>query len=112
MSEKEIRSVGVIQQGPDPLVTQAAPFHEAPCGCVRAHTPRPATIEKHHTWPQFDQRQKYGKLVEPETVALCPSSHRSVHFSIDLNLKGEPHQLGNTYLRGFVEYALARIREG
>lgn len=103
MNEKETQGLEVI-------LPQAAPFHEAPCGCVRVHTPRPATIEKHHIFPQAVQLEKYGKLVEPETVALCPSSHRSVHYSIDRNLKGQHHVLGNAYLRPLVKYALRKIR--
>lgn len=94
-----------------PLTPATAPFHEAPCECVKRHTPKSEITEAHHPWPQYDQRRKNdGRLVETQTVDLCPTSHRSIHKSIDEQLKGRPHRLANPYLREMVDYALEKIR--
>ncbi len=93
-----------------PLTPATAPFHEAPCACVKRHTPKSEITEAHHVWPQYDQLRKYGELREPETVDLCPTSHRSIHRSIDKQLRGERYRLPNPYLREMVDYALEKIR--
>jgi hypothetical protein len=73
------------------------------CTLHRVHRPKPLTIEQHHiipqAWQKFDPDRvtslglsteysavlavdQSAKLWDPRTVALCPSSHRNVHYWI------------------------------
>ncbi|MDP9475236.1 MAG: hypothetical protein M3R38_06000 [Actinomycetota bacterium] len=91
--------------------TQVA-FDEAPCRCVGAHVPKAATVELHHPYPQFAQKERYGRVVDDRTVPLCGTAHNNVHEAIRRRLRGEEYRLGNRYQQALVEEGLRRIREG
>lgn len=122
MSEKEVRSVGVIRQVKDPAplegshasgeVTATAAFKDAPCLCVRHHVPVPKTAEMHHPYPQYAQKARHGKVIDDHTVALCGTAHNSVHEAIRRRLNGEEYRLGNRYQQALVDEGVRRIREG
>ncbi len=88
------------------------PFEDAPCACVRIHVPKPASSELHHPYPQYAQKARYGRVVEPRTVPLCGTSHNNVHEAIRRILRGEEFRLGNRYQQALVDEAIRRIKEG
>jgi hypothetical protein len=52
----------------------------ASCTLHRIHRPAALTVERHHIIPQAWQLHDSPALWDPRTVALCPTSHRNVHF--------------------------------
>ena len=100
----------VLDRDLAPLTPTTAPFDEAPCECLMYHAPEPVITEAHHTWPQYDQIRKHGRLIDRTTVSICPTIHRNVHRSIDLQLRGIPHRIRNRYGRRLADYALEKIR--
>jgi hypothetical protein len=60
------------------------------CELHRIHRPRALTVELHHVLPQAWQHYwtpgpklpAPNRLFDPRTVALCPTSHRNVHYWI------------------------------
>lgn len=92
-------------------MAQTLPFEERLCRCVKSHSPKPLVVEEHHILPQYIQRQRHGgKLVDRQTVTLCPSGHRNVHKALDPFAEGgELGELRNRYLQGVVEEGARRI---
>ncbi len=95
----------------NPVVINA-PFDAEPCQCVRNHVPRPTSVEFHHPFPQYAQRERYGRVVDDRTVALCGVAHNNVHEAIRRRLRGEDFRLGNRYQQALAEEGERRIREG
>lgn len=91
----------------EPAVVKA-PFEDAPCQCVRRHSPVPLEIEKHHVYPQGMQVKRHGKVIDKETVPLCDVAHKNVHIALTKRLRGEPFRLWNRYQESIVEAGLGR----
>lgn len=59
----------------------------SPCLLHKFHRPLALTSEEHHIEPQAWQKFAVGRIDKPETVTLCPTSHRNVHHFIVLMMK-------------------------
>lgn len=53
------------------------------CEARRFHVPKALSTDDHHVIPQAWQRlEDKHKLFAPQTVELCPTCHRNVHYWI------------------------------
>lgn len=69
---------------------KSAPTPSERCEAHRTHRPRNLTVEEHHIIPQAWQHLWIPQtpqaiiaaagLWHPETMTLCPTGHRNVHF--------------------------------
>jgi hypothetical protein len=80
------------------------------CGCVKAHSPQPVVLERHHIWPKGHG----GPSVPGNYVWLCPTAHGNVHEYLDYMLKtGGMHPSDwrryNTTCRAVAEQGYRRI---
>ena len=87
-------------------------FGEAPCECVKRHSPLPLRVEKHHIYPQAEQKKRHGKLVDKTTVPLCDVAHANVHVAIDKRMRGEEYRLRNAYQQEIADAGMEKIRKG
>lgn len=63
------------------------------CEIHRFHRPRNHTVEEHHIIPQAWQHLWMPPAFDrapwhPETITLCPTGHRNVHFWLVEYMKG------------------------
>lgn len=94
-----------------PIITML-PWEQAPCQCVKDHTPVPVLTEQHHVYPQAAQIAVYGRVVDQERVSLCSTGHHNVHAYIDATLAGKPLPRINPHLRSVALRGVAKIRLG
>lgn len=86
------------------------------CEIHRTHRPRNLTVEEHHVVPQAWQHlwvpasepMVYGPLWHPETITLCPTGHRNVHFWLVKYMKEGTGESVPTISRPTVEQATAQ----
>lgn len=88
---------------------QRASFAQAPCQCVRRHSPKPLVVELHHFHPQAEQRKVWGRVLDLEVVALCGSGHDNVHRVLTALLAGAEPPATSSYLRGIAAAGHRRI---
>lgn len=60
------------------------------CSLHRIHLPKPVRTHKHHIFPMYLQTKKYGSVLFPETVDVCPTGHDDVHAAIAAIFMGKP----------------------
>ena len=85
-------------------------FEVAPCACAKNHVPKPTSVELHHPFPQYAQKERYGRVVDDRTVPLCPTAHTNVHDALRRRLRAEDFRLGNRYQQALVDEGGRRIR--
>jgi hypothetical protein len=81
------------------------------CPCVADHRPPYLELELHHVWPRY-----LGSPEDSETVAICSTTHTSIHELLRLMLRaGRPltyHQCQQLEDRPVSRYAHGLAVEG
>ena len=93
-------------------VTTQQAFIERPCPCVKNHNPIPLRVELHHVYPQSEQKKRYGRVVLHDTVPLCDTAHKNVHYAITKKLDGYEFRLSNRYQESVAKQGVEYIRAG
>ena len=86
-------------------------FEDAPCKCLKHHSPKPLTTEQHHPFPDGEQRKIYGKVIDNTTIPLCDTGHKNVHVALSKWLKGQPCELPNKHQRAIAYQGYQKIME-
>lgn len=95
---------------PTPLPPRTATFAARPCLCTTRHNPQPLEIELHHILPQAVQLTLWGRLKQPQTVALCRTTHRNVHIYLDALLASKPRPRVSRYTKQYAHVGYNAIK--
>jgi len=97
---------------------RTAPANRFPCELHRFHWPRPLVVQFHHRFPKYLQAKALGvplegvekhPLFNPTTIAICGTSHDTVHRLIDFMLAGDKPKHSGRELE-LAKYAVALYR--